>query len=217
MSALTIQVTLAGVGEVDMALHELRNALASRGPMHARMAVRGQQLTQDYLRKLNRHRSAQHLGATPSGHHAKAAARVEAHSDEQQASITIPRNTGLGRAFGDVVIRPGSGRTFVTIPAHQETYGRSVRDFPENTFRLAVIESWRTFLALVFRETAGGHVKGEVGFWLKREVKQKQDRTLLPSDEGYAKVARAAAGEYLNTILRPDGPRGGTSTGMPSA
>lgn len=201
MSALTIQVTIAGAGEVDMLLHELRNSLASRGPMHAQMAVRGQQFTQDYLRGLNRHRSAERLGAAPTGFREKNAARVEAHSDDQQATVAIPRNTGLGRAFGDVVLRPGSGKTYLTLAGHEETYGKSVRDFPEETFKFAVIQSWRTFLALVFRETSGRHEKGEVGYWLKREVTQKQDRTLLPSDEGYAKVARGAAVEHLTEVL----------------
>jgi hypothetical protein len=219
MSALTIAVTLAGMGEADMVLHEMRNALARRGPLHAQMAVRGKQFTQEYLRGLNRHRSAERLGASPTGWHAKAAALVEAHNDDDEARVTIPRSTGLGRAFGDVVIRPGNGRKYLTIPAHVETYGRSVRDFPEEAFRFTVIQSWRTFLALTFRETAGRHKKGEVAYWLKREIKQRQDRTLLPSDEGYAKVARGAAVEYLMEIIdqgRP-GPIGGTSTGMPAA
>ncbi len=215
MSALTIKVTLAGLSETDMALQELRNAIARRGPMHARMAVRGQQFTQAYLRGLNRHRSAERLGAKPRGHMERAAASVEAQSDENEARLVIPRRTGLGRAFGDVVIRPGSGRTYVTIPAHQTTYGRSVRDFPEGTFRFAVIKSWRVFLAQVFKD---GPYKGEVGYWLKREVRQKQDRTLLPSDEGYATVARRAAIEYLTNLTNnPNGPRGGASSGMPSA
>lgn len=210
MSALTIGVTISGVGEVEMALQAMRNALARRGPMHARMAVRGQQFTQDYLRKLNRHRSAQRLGASPTGHHNKAAAAVEAQHDENEARVVIPRRTGLGRAFGDVVIRPGSGRTYLTIPAHQTTYGRSVRDFPEGTFRFAIMGRHRALL------WADGPDKGGVGYWLKRQVFQKQDRTLLPSDEGYAGVARRAAIEYLNN-LASGGPRGGTPTGMPSA
>jgi hypothetical protein len=166
--------------------------------MHARMAERGQQFTQDYLRKLNRHNSAARLGARPSGHHARAAASVEAQSNDDQALIAIPRRTGLGRAFGDVILTPGSGRKFLTIPAHQKTYGKSVRDFPEGTFKFAVIQSWRVFRAMIF---ASGSHKGEVGYWLKTSVTQKQDRTLLPSDEGYAGVAHKAAVEYLTSLI----------------
>jgi hypothetical protein len=197
MSALTIQITLSGGSETDMALQALRNSLARRGPMHAVMAVRGKTFTQDYLRQQKRHRSAERLGATPSGHHAKAANSVEAASDDAEATIRIPRRTGLGRAFSDVVLRPGSGRKYLTIPGHAKTYGKSVRDFPEDTFKFAIIHSWRIFVVLMFAE---GPYKGEVGYWLKREVIQKQDRTLLPSDEGYAGVARRAAIEYLTQL-----------------
>jgi len=202
MSALTVSVTISGVGEVDRVLHALRNSLASREPMHSKMAKDGQRYTQTHLRELNRHQSAARLGATATGHHIKSAARVESSSDGEEAAITIPRNTGLGRAFGDVVIRPGSGRTYLTRPAHVETYGKTVKDFPADTFRVVVIQSWRTFVALAFRETGGRHTKGEVGFWLTREVKQKQDRTLLPSDEAYAKVARGSAVEFLTDTIK---------------
>lgn len=215
MRALQIGITLTGASEAEMTMQAKRNALARRGPMHARMAVRCQQFTQDYLRKLNRHRSAQRLGGKPTGHHQKAAASVKAAHDEDSAMIRIPRLTGLGRAFGDVVLRPGSGKTYVTIADHPKTYGKSVRDFPEDTFRFAILLAHRPFPVLLF---ADGPHKGEVGYWLRREVRQKQDRTLLPSDEGYAGVARQAAMEYLNSLLEnPNGPIGGRSAGMPSA
>jgi hypothetical protein len=201
MSALTISVTLAGMGEVDMMLHELRNSLADRGPLHANMAVRGQQFTQAYLRGLNRHRSAGLVGASPSGFREKNAAVVEAQSDKDSALVVIPADTGLRRAFQDIVLQPGSGRTYLTIPAHQETYGKSVRDFPEDAFRFAVLESFRTFVTLMWREDGGGHKAGEVAYWLKRQVTQKQDRTLLPSDEGYAEIGRRGAVEYLTGVL----------------
>lgn len=214
-TALNIEVTVGGASEAERALQDFRNALASRGPMHARMAVRGQQFTQDYLRGLKRHRSAEMLGATPSGHMERSAAAVEARSDEETAMVVIPRRTGLGRAFSDVTLLPGSGRKFLTIPAHQTTYNRVARDFPEGMLKLAVIKSWKTFLALVF--TTGTH-KGEVAFWLRRSVKQKQDRSLLPSDDAYREIARRSAIEYLTNLLEnPNGPRGGTSSGMPSA
>jgi hypothetical protein len=197
MNALNIKITLAGVGQVNADLQALRNGLARRGPMHARMAVYGKRITQQHLRDDTSHKTAQRLGASPSGFRNKNAAAVEGQSDDTEARIVIPRRTGLGRAFGDVVIRPGSGRKYLTLPAHAKTYGKSVRDFPEGTFKFAVIKSWRVFLAQVF---ADGPHKGEVGYWLRREVKQKQDRTLLPPDEEYASAARGAAIDYFNQL-----------------
>ena len=71
MSALQINITLAGVEEEDMTLQAMRNALIRRGPMHARMAVKGKEKTQEHLRKLNRHKTAVRLKASPTGHHNK--------------------------------------------------------------------------------------------------------------------------------------------------
>jgi hypothetical protein len=211
MSALTIKVDISGAGEVDAVLQAMRNGLARRGPMHSRMAVRAMEATQGHLRSDQSHNTAARLGATPTGFRNKAAASVTAQHDEDEGRVVIPRRTGLGRAFGDVVIRPGSGRTYLTIPAHSKTYGKSVRDnFPEGTFRFAPMGRYRALL------WADGPYKGEVAYWLKREVSQKQDRTLLPSDAVYIKVARDAAIKYLNN-LASGGPRGGISTGFPSA
>jgi hypothetical protein len=203
MSALAIEVSISGMDHFDEELQRFRNAVADRAPMHARMAVEAAQFTRDYLISDTRHRTAERLGGTPTGFRAKNAKAVQARSDASQASVLIPRSTGLGRAFGDVIIRPGSGRTYLTIPAHQETHGKHVRDFPEDTFEFRMILSWKTFTALVFTESSGRHEKGEVGFWLKREVKQKQDRKLLPYDEGYHEAGRRAAVAYIaNHIYR---------------
>lgn len=193
MSALTIKIDLQGIGEVDQVLQDMRNGLARRGPMHARMAVKAMEETQGHLRRDKSHNTAARLGASPTGFREKSAASVTAQHDEQEARVVIPRDTGLGRAFGDVVIRPGSGRTYLTIPAHAKTYGKSVRDnFPEGTFRFALMGLHRALL------WADGPDKGKVAYWLKREISQKQDRTLLPSDARYLEVARLAAIEYLN-------------------
>lgn len=196
MNALTLKVELSGTREVDALLQDMRNKLTRRGRMHARMAVAAKQETQEHLRSDKSHNSAERLGAKPTGFRNKSASLVSAQSDEDEGRVVIPRSTGLGRAFGDVVIRPGSGRTYITQPAHQATYGRSARDprHGDDPFQFAVIHSWKTFLALVFKK---GKYKGEVAYWLRREVHQKQKRTLLPSDEVYIKVSRLAAVKYL--------------------
>lgn len=218
MSALTVNITLSGVSETEMALQAVCNALAHRGPMHARMATRSKEYTQDYLRKLSRHDSAERLGANPTRHHQKAAASVEAQFDDNEGRVEIPRRTGLGRAFGDVILRPGSGRTYLTIPACQETYGRVAKSFGPDAFRFAMFRGHRPMAALLWKADGGRHKKGDVAYWLRTEVIQKQDRTLLPSDEGYAGEARRAAIEYLDNLIRnPNGTRGGSSSGMPSA
>lgn len=192
MSALKIEVSISGVEAFDRDLQAFRNAIADRRPMHARMAVDATNMTRDYLLSDTRHKTANRLGAAPSGFRAKNAAAVQPDSDDTQALVRIKRHTGLARAFGDVVIMPGSGKTYITIPAHQTTYGKSVRaDFPEGTFRFAFLGRYRAFIFV------DGPYKDDVGYWLKRSVIQKQDRTLLPTDAGYQEVARRSALSYI--------------------
>lgn len=195
MSALNIEVSLSGVEAIDKDLQAFRNAIADRKPMHARMATDAAEFTADYLRDTARHKTATRLGATPTGFREKAAASVQPDSDDTQAMVRIPRRTGLGRAFHDVVLLPGSGRKYLTIPAHARTYGESVRDFPEGTFRFALLGRFR---ALVF---AAEPDKGKVGYWLKTSVTQKQDRSLLPTDQGYQDVGRRSALSYITSQI----------------
>jgi hypothetical protein len=195
VSALKIEVSISGVEGFDRDLQAFRNAIADRKPLHARMAVDAVKFTRDYLLADTDHKTANRLGAAPTGFRAKNAAAVQPDSDDTQAMVRIPRRTGLGRAFGDVVLSPGSGRTYLTIPAHAQTYGKSARDFPEDTFRFAFLGRFR---ALVF---ADGPYKGEVGYWLKRTVTQKQDRTLLPTDQGYQEVGRRSALSYITSHI----------------
>lgn len=184
MSGPSLTIEIRSIDEAEHTLQALRNTLADRRPLHAEMAGNARTATQQYLRGLNRHRTAQRLGATPSSHYEKAANSIEAQSDDQAAIIRIPRRTGLGRAFGDVTITPRPGKTFLTIPAHSLTYGKSARDFPEGTFDFAALGRFRALL------WADGPDKGKVAYWLKKQVFQKQDRTLLPSDDTFREIGR---------------------------
>jgi len=198
VSALSIAVDVTGLDKTQARLQALGKALAGdRGPLHSAIAQGVMEDTAKFLKKSASHRTAGRLGAAPTGFRARNASALSAQADGTQAVLLIPRRTGLGRAFGEVVLLPGSGRTYLTISAHQETYGRVVRDFPEETFKFAVIGGHFNFCALVFRTTAGRHQKGEVGYWLKRKIIQKQDRTLLPSDAEWREGARDHANIYL--------------------
>lgn len=195
--SLKINVEVTGLDHFADELQRFRNAIADRRPLHAAMATQGAALTRDYLRSDNRHKSASFLGASPTGFRQKNAQAVQEQSDDEAGYVRIPRSTGLGRAFHGMVIRPGSGRKYLTIPAHQETYGRHVRDWPEDTFHFAMLFSITTSAVLMWSADGGGHKKGEVAYWLRRSVTQKQDRTLLPSDAAYAEVARRTAVAYI--------------------
>jgi hypothetical protein len=201
MSALTISIDVTGAKQTEERARRVAKVLQDRGPLHAAIAKDVMADTKRFLKKSASHRSASSLGATPTGFRARNAAALSARSDDTQAVLVIPRRTGLGRAFGQVVLVPGSGRTYLTLPGHKDTYGKTMRDFPEGTFQFAVIRSWISFPAMIFQADGGSHKKGEVGFWLRRTVTQKQDRTLLPSDQEFRQSARDASNNYLMSAI----------------
>jgi hypothetical protein len=118
---------------------------------------------------------------------------VQAESDAEGAVLRFPRRTGLGRAFADITITPGPGRTYLTIPAVAETYGKVVRDFPAGTFSFTVLGG--RYPALVFTDG------WRVAYWLRRSVTQKQDRTLLPSDSAYQELGRRVCVAHIANLV----------------
>ncbi|BCU75987.1 hypothetical protein [Luteolibacter sp. LG18] len=178
----------ASLGTVEA----LRDGLTTMENVNARLAVEAMQFTQRYLRGLNRHATAEGLGAAPTLHHERTAGRLEAASDEQFAILRIPRSSGLGRAFHDVVILPGSGRQFLTIPADARTYGRRAGEFAPGDLTFTIVGG--RYPALMFTDG------WTVAFWLARKVEQKQDRSLLPSDQIYRALSRRVILNYISEL-----------------
>lgn len=201
MNPVPLTIDVIGLAEATGELQRIRGALADRSQLHAAMAVDAAQFTRDYVAGSNEHATAQRLGAQPTGFNARIATLITAYSDAEAAIVRIPRNTGLGRAFGDITIVPGTGRTYLTIPADDETYGKVVRDFPKDAFKFAIFTTQRgPCPVLIWAENGGTHKMGEVAWWLRRKVVQKQDRGLLPSDEDYSDGARIIASNYITSL-----------------
>lgn len=219
MSGTGVSIQVTGVDESIGTLREIHGSLHERGRLHAEIANTALAFTRAYLRGLNRHKTASRLGAKPTYHHERSAQSIQGEASSEAAILRIPRRTGLGRALGFVVIRPTGGRRFLTIPAGPDTYGRQAGEYPKETLQFATIQTHRgPTPVLLWKTTAGRHQKGEVAFWLRREVYQPQDPTLLPSDSDYETLGRRVITAYIDRATKGyDGPRGGTSTGMPSA
>lgn len=198
MSGLTLKLDVIAIAEATGELQLIRAALTDRRRLNAAIATDAETFTKEYVSRSGRHRTAERLGATPTGFRARAAQRIESGSDNEQAFLRIPRNTGLGRAFGDVLIRPRPGRKYLTIPGVAETYGKTVRDFPENTFAFTIMAG--RYPVLVFREGNSRHRAWTLAFWLRREVRQKQDRSLLPSDAAYLELGRRRAVLHIASL-----------------
>ena len=200
MNPVPLTIDVLGIAEATGELQLIRGALADRSRLHAAMAVDAAEFTRQYVASDDSHKTAERLKATPTGFRARSAKRIEADSDADAAIIRIPRSTGLGRAFGDITIVPGTGRTYLTIPADDETYGKVVRDFPEGTFEFAIFQGAKPCPALLWAADGGTHKKGDLAWWLRRKVIQKQDRTLLPTDEAYQELGRRRAVLYIASL-----------------
>lgn len=190
--------------------------LEDRTRLHRSIAPYAENTTRDYLIALapKRHKTADRLGARPTGHLERAAESVTSSSDATQATVSVT-SPGISRAFGILKIVPKNGSKYLTIPATAESYGRRARSF--NDLRLAVFGGGR-YLALVKAEQSNvatrqrsgfdteragstDKKKGKVYYWLKKSVTLPQDRTLLPSDALLAASAEEGAVSYLEMII----------------
>lgn len=217
MSAVTVDVSVQGMERADAVLRGIIGGLESRVDLHMRIARAATLRTQRHLESDAGHKTANSLGATPTGHRRKSAARIQPEWDDEAAIVSIPRNTGLGRAFHDVDIVPKKNPDgFLPIAADARSYGKSPRDFPEGVLEFGIdMSTARPRRALLFV------ADGKPAYWLIRKAHQKQDRDLLPSDDSFRALAREESRLYIQELIAAErgsaGPYGGTSTGMPSA
>jgi hypothetical protein len=112
--------------------------------------------------------------------------------------VSIPHVGIAQRYFGGKIEAKDDG--WITVPASTETHGKSAREFDDLDFVL-----FRPDLAaLVQREQsdlATGETTGDgVFYWLKKEVEQKEDKSVLPTDEDLQTAAVAAGEKYLVSL-----------------
>ena len=72
-----------------------------------------------------KHHTAESLLARPTGHYEKGAAAITMSADQSGAEVRIPI-PGLRRAWEDVQIRPGPGKSALTLPKAAVAYGKTV-------------------------------------------------------------------------------------------
>ena len=150
--------------------------------------------TVDYLRGLqDRHDSANRLGASFTGFYGDRTQAVENAAlsvSDSEASFSISHQ-GVGRAFHDVTITPKNGAHYIPIPLNALAYGRSPRQFQKVVF---------------IKKGAGkGGAKKESkpiddsipAYLLVESVLQRQDRTLLPSQQEWERAAVAGMLEKI--------------------
>lgn len=173
--------------------------LEARGPLHRMMGERVQNTIRDHLAgvSLARHETANRLGASPSGFWEKAAENVgrneSLRADEAGAVVTVA-HPGIGRAFHDVDIVPGAGKKCLTIPLAAEAYNQ--RAYRMEGLFVVRPKGKQPFLA----RKDGAGIKPM--YLLVPAVHQKQDRTLMPSEDDLRLAALQGLRSYLKFLLR---------------
>ena len=168
-----------------------RRELFSTGGAALAMTVRS------HLRRTGaaRHNTASRLGATPTGHILKGAARVTSFSPSDSAIVSVPI-AGISRAFQNLTIRAQRANA-LTLPVAAASYGHRVREMKRlgwNVFR----PHGKDFLM----GTREGDKDAKLLYVLRKQVTIKKDRSLLPSNAEVTKSINMAIGYSIEQHLR---------------
>lgn len=208
---MSLRITLDYQG-VD--LSGLQDSLANSTELNARVAGDAERFMKREGPRLaaGKHRTAETLGATPTGHLGEAYEGIEGISDATAATLLVPAASRLRAAFGAYVLTPKKSE-FLTLPAHREAYGRRAREFddlfpmrvgPKQTLVLARRvegsrdESLRTRTNQ--RRQSRRFTQAEIMYVLVTKANIPADETLIPFAE-LADEARDSAEAYLNEAI----------------
>lgn len=200
MGFLTLQVDARDLvgdkGPVARVLKYLPSIMEAGGNTAARVI-------RNHIRHLaqTRHDTADRLGAQPTNHF-KASDVSPAHVSDSQVYISIS-TPGMSRAFQDIDILPVEARS-LAIPMHADAYGfqpRELTDRGERLFRILRRGERRggNMMDILFRRGDRGQL--EAMYSLVGAVHQKQDRTLLPSDDQLNEAFEKGASKAVEVAL----------------
>ncbi|MBO4709468.1 MAG: hypothetical protein J5727_06805 [Kiritimatiellae bacterium] len=150
-----------------------------------------------------KHTTAQAFGASPTRHYEDGAAAISTSADASAGTVTIPI-PGISRAWGDVTIRPGPGKSKLTIPAKSgapEVYGKTVKILKGLGWKFASGRRGTPQEKLLFGRR-DGEKESRVMFVLKESVTQRRDPSLLPTQDEIADCAGKAVVRRVLDIVR---------------
>jgi hypothetical protein len=178
-------------------LRGLIDALEDTTDLHRSIAGEAESLTREHIVKIapSRHKTAERLGAKPTGYYERVADGVTSRGDAEVAVVSLGGDAGgFARAFGDVTIVPRKAKN-LAIPAKAAAYGKRPGEIADLELLFMGRKAGGGFALALGKKTAGG--AREVWFWLVKKVFQKQDRTLLPTDDQFLAAAELGALSYL--------------------
>ncbi|EIP99452.1 hypothetical protein OpiT1DRAFT_03969 [Opitutaceae bacterium TAV1] len=122
-------------------------------------------------------------------------------------------HVGAAQRYFGGTIRPKE-KQWLTIPARTEAYGADARKFKDLHFVFfrrglaALVQNEQTSLTIGRRRkdgsrkvSAGESTGGGVFYWLKKEVTQKPDKTVLPPESELAQAALTEGDAYAQILI----------------
>ncbi len=134
------------------------------------MARSGANKVKDHLRGLSRYR---HRAGLPFNFYARAADATSSGVQGGNAYVSIDHEGIAMRRYGSGGKISPRRATYFTIPVHPESMGKRVKEFPEN--ELTWILNRRKGTGVVLRQ-------GRVIYALTKQIEQKADTTVIPTD-----------------------------------
>jgi len=139
------------------------------------------------------HKTAEKLGATPTGVYEEAGRRTDQPEVESDGvSVSIHQAAVAQRFFGGPIATKNVN--WLTIPARAESYGRLAKEFEDLRFILFPSGA----AALV--DPNEGRFNIQPYFWLVKHVLQPADPTVLPDDEEILKAVIERADAYIMRV-----------------
>ena len=179
---------------------------SARTDLHAVAANAVAEMVGAHIRSYSgtKHATAQAFGAPPTRHYEDGAAAISTSADSSAGTVTIPI-PGISRAWGDVTIRPGSGKTKLTIPARSgapEVYGKTVTILKALGWKFSSGRRGTPQEKLLFGRL-DGEKESRVMFILKESVTQRRDPSLLPTQDEIGDCAgKAVVRRVLDAVRK---------------
>lgn len=178
---------------------------SARTDLHAVAADAVAEMVGAHIRSYagSKHSTAQSFGAPPTRHYEDGAAAISTSADASAGTVTIPI-PGISRAWGDVTIRPGPGKSKLTIPAKSgapEVYGKTVKILKKLGWKFSSGRRGTPQEKLLFGRR-DGEKESRVMFILKESVTQRRDPSLLPSQGAIDDCAGKAVVRRVLDVVR---------------
>jgi hypothetical protein len=198
MSSQTINIKDEG----GPALQRVIGNMKAPQRLHAAVAARVEIAVRNYIRENapKRHTTATKLHGTPTGFYGVEVGESVKGIGRPEAAV-VSMHSAMKRAFDDVLIK-AIVNTYLTLPLSGASYGYRIRKGFSDRFKGGFFFKSKKGNLLYAIKPDPKKVDMILLYLLRTEVKQKMDRTLLPSDVEIKKAAIQGAIGFIDNVLR---------------